>query len=149
MGKIVKLGVILAIFCTISAGMLAFVYLFTQPRIELNSKLALEKAKLEVLPASGKGKAISVSPRGYSGPIEMLVGVDPKGKVSGVKILSQRETPGLGAGIVKPSFLKQFIGKSSKDPIEPKKDIDAITGATISSRAVCEGVRDALSLERF
>ena len=144
MGKIIKLGAILAIFCVLSAGGLAFVYLFTQPKIELNSKLALEKSKQEVLPASGKGKAISVFTQGYSGKINMLVGVDPQGKVSGVKILNHRETPGLGANIVKSGFLKQFKGKSLKDPIEPKQDIDAITGATISSRAVCKGVKEAL-----
>ncbi|MDD5382526.1 MAG: FMN-binding protein [Candidatus Margulisbacteria bacterium] len=144
MGKIFKLGIILAVFCVISAGGLAIVYMYTQPKIVLNSQLALEGSKKAVLPPSGKGQAIAVSPRGYGGPIEMLVGVDPVGKVSGVKILSQRETPGLGANIVKPKFLDQFKGKSLKDPLEPKKDIDAITGATISSRAVCVGVKEAL-----
>jgi electron transport complex protein RnfG len=139
-----KMGLILAVFCVIAAGGLAYVYMLTQPKIDLNSKLAQEKAKREVLPASGRGQAIPVSPRGYGGPIEMLVGVDQEGKVSGVKILNQRETPGLGANIVKPKFLAQFKGKSLKDPIEPKKDIDALTGATISSRGVCEGVKEAL-----
>lgn len=144
MGKIIKLGIILAVFCIISAGSLAFVYLFTQPQIELNAQLTLEKSKREVLPASGKGRAISVSPKGYSGPIDMLVGIDPQGKVSGVKILNHRETPGLGANIVRPKFLDQFKGKTLKDPIEPKKDIDALTGATISSKGVCDGVKEAL-----
>jgi electron transport complex protein RnfG len=141
------LGAILAVVCVISAAGLAYVYILTQPRIEQNAKIAMEKSKREVLPASGKGKAIAVSPRGYSGPIDMMVGIDEKGKVSGVKILSHRETPGLGANIVKPQFLGQFKGKSLKDPIEPKKDIDALTGATISSKAACKGVKDAL--ERF
>lgn len=144
MGRIIKLGIILAVFCLISAGLLAYVYLLTQPRIELNSKVAYEKSVEEVLPEEGGGKAIRVSARGYSGPFDMLVGIDKEGKVSGLKILNQRETPGLGANISKPSFLKQFVGKSAQDPIEPKKDIDAITGATISSRGVCEGVRQAL-----
>ena len=74
----------------------------------------------------------------------MLVGVDPELRVKGMKILSQRETPGLGTNVEKPKFQKQFIGKGMKDAIEPKKDIDAITGATISSRAVCEGVKTVL-----
>lgn len=143
MGKIIKLAVILAVFCIISAGGLAYVYLFTQPKIEKNAKLAFENSKREVLGKDNIGTAVVVSPRGYSGPIEMLVGID-KGKVKGIKVLSHRETPGLGANIVKSSFLNQFIGKSLKDLIEPKKDIDAITGATISSRAVCSGVREAL-----
>lgn len=144
MGKILKLAAILAVFCVISAGGLAYVYLFTQPKIEANSKLTLENSKREVLGKDNKGTAVAVSPRGYSGPIDMLVGIDPQGKVKGLKILNQRETPGLGANITKPGFLRQFVGKSAKDSIEPKKDIDAITGATISSRAVCRGVREAL-----
>ena len=144
MARILRLASILAIFCVISAGGLAYVYLFTQPKIERNSRLELEKAKQEVLPESGKGRAISVSPKGYSGPIDMLVGIDPQGKVSGVKILAHRETPGLGANIAKPKFLDQFKGKTMNDPIEPKKDIDAVTGATISSKAVCNGVKEAL-----
>ena len=174
MAKIVKFAAILGIFCVISAGALAFVYLFTKPRIELYAKLAFEKSLREVLPPSGSftrivsgtieaqqgafnnkiiGRAFSVSPQGYSGKILLLVGIDNQGRVLGVKILSHRETPGLGSKIVKPEFLRQFTGKNSKDRIEPKKDIDAITGATISSRAVAKGVREALGLyellERF
>ncbi|MGB9612981.1 MAG: FMN-binding protein [Candidatus Margulisiibacteriota bacterium] len=141
--KIIRLGLMLMVFCIISAGSLALVYLFTKPKIELNAKLALEQAKQEVL-AGKKGKADLVSPRGYAGQIDMMVGVGEDGKVIKVKILNQRETPGLGANIIKEEFLKQFSGKSLKDPIEPKKDIDAITGATISSRAVSIGVKEAL-----
>ena len=144
MVKIIKLAFILAVFCVISAGLLAYVYVFTQPRIEQNAKLSYEQSVREVLPEGVKGEAVKAAPRGYSGPIEMLVGVGKDGKVTGLKILNHRETPGLGANITKPGFLKQFIGKSVKDPIEPKKDIDAITGATISSKAVCEGVRKVL-----
>lgn len=144
MGRSIRMGMILAIFCVVAAWGLAYVYRFTQPRIEANAKIALENFKREVLPAAGKGEAVQVTVRGYSGVIEMLVGVDENGRVSGVKILSHKETPGLGANVAKPGFLQQFVGKSPEDPIEAKKDIDAITGATISSRAVCSGVREAL-----
>lgn len=144
MGKFIKMGLVLAIFCVIAAGALAYVYNLTQPRIDANASLALEQAKQDVLPASGKGQAIPVKVAGYHGPIELMVGIDEQGKVSGVKVISQHETAGLGADIVKPKFLGQFIGKSAKDKIEAKQDIDAITGATISSRAVCTGVKNAL-----
>jgi len=144
MGKMFKLGLILAVFCVLSAGGLAYVYLFTGPKISENSELAMAKAKQEVLPQQGKGVTVTVKPQGYGDKIEMLVGIDRLGKVSGVKVLNHRETAGLGANIVKPEFLGQFKGKSSKDPLEPKKDIEAITGATISSRAVCNGVKEAL-----
>ena len=143
MGKIIKLALILTVFCVLSAAGLVCVYIFTQPKITANAKAAFEKARLEVLGSTGSGEAITVAPRGYAGPINMLVGVD-KAKVVGVKILNHRETPGLGNKIVKPEFLRQFAGKTLTDPIEPKKDIDAITGATISSRAVSKGVREAL-----
>jgi electron transport complex protein RnfG len=146
MGKILQLAFILAVFCIISAGSLAFIYMFTQPKIDLNRKLSYDLSVKEVLPQPGK--AVSVSPRGYSGPINMLIGIDKSGKIVGIKILSQTETPGLGANVVKPKFLNQFIGKTGNDPIEPRKDIDAITGATISSRAVCSGVKQALEKAR-
>jgi electron transport complex protein RnfG len=120
--------------------------MFTQPKIDLNRKIAYDLSVKEVLPQPGK--AVSVSPRGYSGPINMLVGVDRLGKLIGIMILNQTETPGLGANVSRPIFLNQFIGKTDKDPIEPKIDIDAITGATISSRAVCSGVKQALEKAR-
>lgn len=143
MPKSIKLAVTLALFCIISAAALAGIYMFTQPKINANARVALEIAQKEVL-AGAAGKAFLVSPYGYAGNIDMLVGVGADGKIKGIKILRQRETPGLGAGIARQKFLKQFTGKSARDPLEPKKDIDAITGATISSRAVCAGAKKAL-----
>ena len=167
MGKTIKFGLTLGVFCVISAGLLAYVFLLTVPKIEANAKASFEGSLREVLPgaesfksvtapgakseiyeayAGGKavGLAVKVAPRGYSGEIVMLVGVDPELRVKGMKILSQRETPGLGTNVEKPKFQRQFIGKGVKDAFEPKKDIDAITGATISSRGVCEGVKIVL-----
>ncbi|OPY89867.1 MAG: Electron transport complex protein RnfG [Syntrophaceae bacterium PtaU1.Bin231] len=162
--KILKLAFTLTVFCVVSAGALAYVFMFTGPKIEANAKLAFERSLKEVLPgaetfnpgkdgkvfegiAAGKpvGIAVLVAPRGYSGSIRMLVGVDGDLKVKGIKVLDQKETPGLGTNILKPQFLGQFIGKSSADKLEPKKDVEAITGATISTRGVCEGVRAALT----
>ena len=89
------------------------------------------------------GYAVLVHPRGYGGLIEMVVGIK-EGKVSGVSMVSNKETPGLGSAVFEPKFTKQYMGKTSKDPVEVKKDIDAITGATISSKALTKGVRVAL-----
>ena len=165
MKRIVELGIILMIFCVISAAALSLVYLLTKPTIELYSQRAFEKSLREVIPTANSfkeinkqgmvfyqgmvngiatGAAFSVAPQGYSGKIELMVGVALNGKVAGIKILNQHETPGLGANVIKPVFLKQFIQKSLQDPIEPKKDIDAITGATITTRAVSRGVKSAL-----
>ncbi|MFA5113679.1 MAG: FMN-binding protein [Candidatus Margulisiibacteriota bacterium] len=138
------MGLILAVFCVISAWGLAYVYMFTQTQIAANGQIALENSTKEVLPASGQGRAVAVKARGYGGEIELLVGIDAKGVVSGLKVLNHRETPGLGANITGTKFLGQFKGKKAGDRLEAKKDIDAISGATISSRAVCFGVKEAL-----
>ena len=116
----------------------------------------------EVVGFLAKGKAI-----GYSSTIKVMVGTDEQLAIKGVKVLYQKETPGLGDKIVeikstktwgtvltgkktpkgKPWFAEQFIGKTA--PLKVNKDggdIDAITGATISSRAVCKAVNEALEI---
>jgi len=90
------------------------------------------------------GWVIQVGPRGYGGPLVFAVGIDMKGKVTGLSIVDNKETPGLGQNVEKPEFQKQFKGKSTSDALEVGKDVDAVTGATISSKAVIEGVKGAL-----
>ncbi|MBV6644891.1 MAG: RnfABCDGE type electron transport complex subunit G [Cyclobacteriaceae bacterium] len=89
----------------------------------------------------------SVSSKGYSGDIQLMVGVDSLGIVEGIEVLAHRETPGLGSKIKDKSFIKQFIGKSlGSFDFRVKQDggdVDAISGATISSRAFGEAVREA------
>ena len=95
--------------------------------------------------------AVEVVPSGFDGEITMMVGVDRHGKVTGISIISHTETAGLGAvagadNAKGEAFRNQFIGMSgtlavSKDGGE----VDAITGATITSRAVTEGVNAALA----
>ena len=97
-----------------------------------------------VYQADDKGYVV-VTPSGFGGTIDMVVGVDMTGAVTGVSIISMSETSGLGANASKDSFRSQFVGKSgtlavSKDGGE----IDALTGATITSRAVTSGVNTAL-----
>jgi len=129
--------------CVISGGLLAGVYLFTKDKIEQNLSRTYQISVKEVLPKGGK--AVTAEAQGYSGPITVLVGIDHGSKISGIKIINQRETPGLGNKIVDLKFLKQFIGLSTNNSIEVKVDIDAVTGATISSKAVCKAVRKALT----
>jgi electron transport complex protein RnfG len=124
-----KMGLILAFFCLLSAWGLAYVYQFTQPQIEKNVQLTISEAKKTVLPPSGKGVVRQVAVRGYAGEIKLLVGLDAKGLISGIKIMSHQETPGLGANITTPRFLDQFKGKKASDKFEAKQDIDAITGS--------------------
>ena len=90
------------------------------------------------------GWAVIVGPRGYGGPIRMVVGLDRDGKVTGISIVAMNETPGLGTQIVeKESFLEQFIGMESETAAEALKDVDMITGATKSSRGARHGVEAA------
>ena len=95
----------------------------------------------------------SVARNGYNGPIRLLIGVTADGVVSGVRVLSHRETPGLGDAIElrKSDWILDFDGRSLGDPpralwaVEPDGgDFDALTGATVTPRAVVESVRDTL-----
>lgn len=84
---------------------------------------------------------------GYGGNIDILVGLNNSFEIEGISILSQTETPGLGARITESSFTDQFKGLSVSD-IALNQDggkIDAITGATISSRAVVDAVREKMA----
>jgi electron transport complex protein RnfG len=82
---------------------------------------------------------------GYGGAIRVLVGVDEStDQVINLKILNHSETPGLGSRVEEEGFRNQFVGKTAQDPIAVNQDINAISGATISSRAVADAVRTAL-----
>ena len=104
------------------------------------------------------GWALPLLGKGYGGNIQLLVGVDLKRNITGVQVLEHAETPGLGSKINEieyqqneSKFLKQFQGKNIQDIVLIKgktdKNIQAITGATISSKAVVEGVR--LGIDKF
>ena len=90
------------------------------------------------------GWVVQVTPRGYGGPLVFAVGIDINGKVTGISIIDNKETPGLGQNVEKREFQKQFKGKETGEPLEVGKDIDALTGATISSKAITLGVKEAL-----
>jgi electron transport complex protein RnfG len=102
--------------------------------------------------ATSGGKPVayisSTAGKGYSSFIAMLVSMDIDLKVKDVKILHHGETPGLGDQVEEPAFLGQFKGKSLSQIVllktETKENIQAISGATISSRAVTNGVKDAV-----
>lgn len=94
-----------------------------------------------------------VAPRGYGGPIDLLVAVDTAGTVQGVRVTAHRETPGLGnpIDISISDWITGFDGASLSDPSLPQWGVtvdggrfDALTGATITPRAVVQAVRDAL-----
>ena len=89
------------------------------------------------------GYCVEVGPTGFGGAVDTMVGIDTEGNVTGISIISaSSETPGLGANSTKPEFQDQFAGQVGAD-VAVEKDggsIVALTGATITSRAVSEGV---------
>ena len=88
------------------------------------------------------GYTVKLSPNGYGGSIEMMVGISSTGEISGVEILSQSETPGLGSKITEADFLGQYTGLSTDGSVA----VDAISGATVSSDAVNSGTQAAANL---
>ena len=89
---------------------------------------------------------------GYGGDISVMTGIKTDGKINGVVVLSQNETPGLGANIQKDDFISQYENKQTNDDLHVVKnsttndnEIQAITGATISSKATTSAVNKAIA----
>ncbi len=95
------------------------------------------------------GYAIKVVASGSQGNIEMMVGVDSEGAVSGVSIVKNSETSGIGSKVMTNvnGVLDQFIGKSAADgTLVVGTNVDAISGATVSTKGVTTGVNAALAV---
>ena len=92
------------------------------------------------------GYAAVGSAPGYGGPIDVLVGVNPQGDIIGVKVVTQRETPGFFRRLDQENFLDQYQGVQVNQPLQLGKDIDAVSGATLSSSGVAAGIRQAVRL---
>ncbi len=169
---VMRLTLTLLLISATVAALLSVVNKITEPIIARANAEKTQRAIAAVLPggydeeitdytdSSGlvskvyKGKngyALKVTPVGFDGPISLMVGVDFSGKVLGISVVSHSESAGLGAIIASSTsageaFRNQFIGQLG--PVLVSKDggtIDAITNATITSRAICDGVNAALS----
>jgi len=97
------------------------------------------------------GYVFTTSAKGYGGDIKVMVGVDKSGSVTGVSILEISETAGLGMNAKNESFLKQFLSKNGeisviKNGTPADNEISALTGATITSKAMAKAVNTALAL---
>ena len=172
MKESLKLGLILFLITAICAGLLGLINRTTTPVIAQNKagseqeamKMLIEEAKTFIersditddnikqvyLAKSGDqviGTIVKVMPNGYGGEITVLVGFNLESHIQGIKILSHTETPGFGADATKPTFTNQFLQKLPPLKVVksvPKDDeITAITGATITSDAIVEGVNQA------
>ncbi len=166
---VLRLALTLLVITSVVAVCLAGVNSVTAPKIAQLNAEKLQKAIETVLPGGGEevsftestglvntvykgenGYAVEVAPAGFGGAITMMVGVDNGGNVLGISVVNQVETAGLGAIIAATTsagedFRAQFVGANGT--VAVTKDggqIDSITGATITSRAVCVGVQAAL-----
>ena len=164
-----RLAITLGAICAICALLLGVVNMFTEGVIADNQMKEKMVAMQVVLPAdeyetatytgsdptilsaykaSNGGSVIEVDCNGgsFSGTLSIMVGVNSDGTVAGVSILTTAETSGLGAKAGDPEFKDQFIGKSGTVTVNKDGgEINAISGATITSRAVCAGVTAALT----
>lgn len=162
--EVLRIGGILMAICASVALVLSFVNMVTRDKIAQNNEAekrnaivalfeeGIEYTELEGAPETVNGVykvtlgeetlgyCISVSPSGFGGNIDMMVALDGTSTVLGVKIVSLSETPGLGSRVAEEAFLSAFEGKGSGITLG---DIDAISGSTISSRAVLSGVNAA------
>ena len=179
MKNTLKIVFVLTAICVIAGGLPAVIYKITKAPIEkallaekmqamkkvlppydndpmLCTNVVVEAEKKWVFYVARKNGAFAgtafeaSSDQGYGGKITILVGVASDNTIYGIEVLEQKETPGLGAQITKPSFTDQFQHKNIvKTKWKVKKDggdINAITGATISPRAVLDALRAGLKV---
>jgi len=159
----------LIITCAVAAFALAEIYAVTKPKIVQQQVDATNSALGQVLPSAktfnnvipdslwygldSAGTKVGIvfrsGERGYGGPVPVLVGLDLTGHVVGLRVASAaeglKETPGLGLKSLEPWFGRQFVGADST--VNLKKyggQLDAISGATITSNAVTKGVTEGI-----
>ena len=168
--KILRIAFSLTMICVCVALAVSLSYALTRDKIE-EKRIATERAAIaavfgaedityrtledvpsdvsaifEVSDRDGNvcGYAVSVSPSGFGGNIDMIVGIAADGRMVGVNITSLSETPGLGSRVADSVYLSQYTGLGG-DKLTLGVDVDAISGATISSRSVLSGVNRALA----
>ena len=165
--------------CLACSALLAVIYAVTKEPIAKAEKAKNDAAIKEVLPggavsfdeeatisfegkvykyviargADGKtvvGYAIDVEPVGFGGPIKIKVGFNAEGVIWNTKVLSQAETPGLGAKCTEPAFANQFKQfNPAEKTLKVTKDgghVNAITASTITSRAYADGLATAVKV---
>lgn len=160
MKELLRYGFILAFICSVASGLLASVNSLTRPKIINQAQIAERATLVKLFPEAenfepikyeqeilyykifGKdnkliGFAFKAQNKGYSSTIETMVGMAPDNKISAIQILSQNETPGLGNRITELSFIDRFTNRNIKELV----NVEAISGATISSKAVIDAVR--------
>ena len=160
--------IVLVVICLVTTLALAGTYSVANPMIIKNQKAAADEARKLVLPEgdsftqydgdlaagvvdcymadNGAGMTVTAGAGGYGGTVEVMIGLDAEGAITGVTVTSHSETPGLGTKAMTTEYLAQYKGVSevAGDDIRNDGDIDAISGATLTSDAVYVAVGAAL-----
>jgi len=172
---ILKITLTLVVIYLIGGIVLAMVYSVTSPVIYKFSKMEKEQALREIVPEADKieklgdwtfrdkpaeyfsvkkgddttGYIVQSYGKGFGGYMSLLVAVDRDLKIQKVRILSHKETPGFIEDVASDRFLDQFKGKGLGNlklvKVETTEHVQAVTGATVSSRGVTTGTRDGLA----
>jgi len=158
MNKILNSVIVLTIVCVVAGALLGFTYTLTKDKIEFQLDEALQNALIEVFPNGEKfnlmgengyeviignevkGHIVISEAQGYSSVLKVMVGMDLNNQITGMRVIEQAETPGLGDNLKKAYFYSQFNGLRKEEVKFTREGgkIDSITGATISTRAVIE-----------
>lgn len=168
--ELIKPSLVLLIICLVVAAALAATYQITAPIIEAinikNANIArgvvlpqaegsfsqieaeLPESVTEIFKAeNGTGVVLTVLDKGFGGKLTVMVGIDDKDAITGVKVTKHTETPGLGTKAMTEEYLSQYIGQSAitRANEQGETQIDAVTGATITSNAVYRAAETALA----
>ena len=171
--RMVKLGVTLMVVGLVAALGLGLTYTVTREKIEQYDKQVEAQACLSALPGvksaaelkedkqlsakvrkkypdvqrvytCGKGYIFVAKTKGYGGPLTLAVGIDKGGKVKAIAAVASKETVGLGSRALEAEYLDGFKGKTAADKLKVGEDVQAVTGATITSKAVTGQAKQAL-----
>lgn len=163
MKEMLRYGLVLGLICLVASALLAGVNHLTKDKILAQARTIEEAVLYELVSEAKRFEAVKseageearyykaydandkfiavvfkAKAKGYSGEIETMAGMKKSGEIIAIKVINQNETPGLGARVTEPEFSARFCGKDS----QALAGVEAITGATISSRAVIESVKN-------
>lgn len=164
--KVFKPIVVLVVICIVVTGALAATNMVTAPIIAEATRVAQEQARKELLPdaesfeslkdikaenvddvsvsTNNVGTVITAKGKGYGGAITVMVAFNPDDTIKQIKVTEQAETQGVGTNVtVKTDFWGQFQGKTA-EKLTVGENIDKVSGATISSKAVTSAVNAAI-----
>lgn len=178
--NVIMPAIILCLICLVTTGLLALTYDLTKAERDRQVEIAANANRLAMYPDAASFESLDLTPvsasadglteayrvldsgggilgylfvsqkRGYAGQVPVILAVGPTGLITGARVLSNEETPGLGKKVANEPFIGQFIGKPAgsgftlKSAGAGEQAVDAIAGATISSRAVTEAINTAI-----